>query len=447
MLQQSYFGGLIRLFLIGISYNLDPVHSKSAIKREDFVQGTAQNEGVYNRPSVVRSLESRSLWDIVTGTVQAAASAVQKFAIGQQLKATRTLNNTDVCYEGVGCFNYTENMRLDIGGPQSPEEVGTTFYFFTESSGEDLDELLNENKTTVMPDKTWTLSNWTLQKMREGLDTSKNMTVVTHGLTGSKRTPWMLPLVKAILSNLHGTVLVVDWEKGANGSYTDAGVNTPMPGVEIALFLYKIVAATLCKIGPDNITLVGFSMGAQVMGFAGRHFNKTASMPLARITGLDPAGYLFENTNVTLSKNDAKFVDVIHTQGGDIYDFKLGLRHSVGHVDFYPNGGSVQQGCPMKPTVGSKTFWDDFTCSHYRAPALYIESLNRSDCTFYSFHCASWEEFENRTCFDHFDPSQMGIMGYYSFEAGGRGDQYLYTNAQPPYCRGNNTTPPDVRKE
>ncbi|KAH9375831.1 hypothetical protein HPB48_004016 [Haemaphysalis longicornis] len=247
-------------------------------------------------------------------------------------------------------------MSLAIGGPQSPEDVKTTFYFFTENS-RDLDDLLNENKTTVKPEETWTLDNWTMEAMPEKINTSKMLVVVTHGLTGSKRTPWMLPLVQAILGNLHCTVLVVDWEKGANGSYTDAGVNTPMPGVQISLLLQKIIEETECKLGPDNITLLGFSMGAQVMGFAGRHFKKTTSMELARITGLDPAGYLFEKTNVTLSKHDARFVDIIHTQAGNIYDFKLGLEYSVGHVDFYPNGGSVQQGCPREPTVGSATFW------------------------------------------------------------------------------------------
>jgi Lipase len=45
--------------------------------------------------------------------------------------------------------------------------------------------------------------------------------------------------------------------------------------------------------------------------------------------------------SVQLDKSDADFVDVIHTCGGF-----LGFARPLGHVDFYPNGGSfVQPGC------------------------------------------------------------------------------------------------------
>lgn len=382
-------------------------------------------------------VEERNFWDLINPLKWA-----QDWLISSYLKAKRDLTRQPVCYENIGCFNLSENMRLKEGGPQSPQDVNTTFYFFNNSTSSDIDDLLNENKTTENPEKTWTLDNWTLESTKGLLDPNNRLTVVTHGLTGSKRTPWMMPLVIAILENLGGTVLVVDWGKGANGSYTDAGVNTPMPGALISLLLQKIITSTGCSISPQMIYLVGFSMGAQVMGFAGRHFHKTTKMLLGRITGLDPAGYLFENTNVTLSKHDAEFVDIIHTQAGNIYDFKLGLKDSVGHVDFYPNGGSVQQGCPADVSPTAKTFWDDFTCSHYRAPKLFIESLNNSSCTFYSYRCKDWNDFKTGDCVKNANRSDIGVMGYYSRQALGRGDQYLYTNQEPPYCRGNNTSPP-----
>lgn len=42
-----------------------------------------------------------------------------------------------------------------------------------------------------------------------------------------------------------------------------------------------------------------------------------------------------------LDKSDANFVDVIHTAGG-----AAGYFGTVGHVDFYPNGGTpIQPGC------------------------------------------------------------------------------------------------------
>ena len=59
-------------------------------------------------------------------------------------------------------------------------------------------------------------------------------------------------------------------------------------------------------------------------------------------SGLDPAGPYFSYTDpaVRLDPGDAHFVDVIHTDAG-----LLGTSQSVGHIDFFPNGGLRQPGC------------------------------------------------------------------------------------------------------
>lgn len=186
------------------------------------------------------------------------------------------------CYTDLGCFYIENNMSLQIGGPQHPDALDTTFYFFEKGSPY-LKDLLTENLTTVYPNMTYTVKNWTINSTLGILDTGLPLMVVTHGLTGSKRTPWMLPLVTALLDNVNCTVLVVDWEKGAAGTYPDAGVNTPMAGALISFFLQRIVNETKGAIGPKDITLVGFSMGAQVMGFTGRHFRNQMNKTLARI--------------------------------------------------------------------------------------------------------------------------------------------------------------------
>lgn len=62
------------------------------------------------------------------------------------------------------------------------------------------------------------------------------------------------------------------------------------------------------------------------------------------ILGLDPAGPGFEFASIQkkgLKKTDALFVDIIHTSGG-----VTGYFNSMGHADFYPNGGvPPQPGC------------------------------------------------------------------------------------------------------
>lgn len=69
---------------------------------------------------------------------------------------------------------------------------------------------------------------------------------------------------------------------------------------------------------------------------------------IPRITGLDPAFPLyFGGPQFHLSKGDADFVDVIHTDAGI-----LGYPYPIGDVDFYPNMGiKFQPGCIIKDVV------------------------------------------------------------------------------------------------
>lgn len=60
------------------------------------------------------------------------------------------------------------------------------------------------------------------------------------------------------------------------------------------------------------------------------------------IPGLDPAGPMFfVNDKMRISQDSAEFVDIIHTAR-----WMEGVNYQVGHVDFYPNGGTpIQPGC------------------------------------------------------------------------------------------------------
>lgn len=106
--------------------------------------------------------------------------------------------------------------------------------------------------------------------------------------------------------------------------------------------------------------LIGFSIGAHISAVIGRTAQRASyilprliqfstdadnsfwilSSVNYRITGLDPAFPLFYNSsnNKELNKEDAKFVDIIHTDAGI-----FGGPVSTGHADFYPNGGRRPQ--------------------------------------------------------------------------------------------------------
>merc|ERR1712029_1086153 len=158
--------------------------------------------------------------------------------------------------------------------------------------------------------------------------------------------------------------------------------------------------------------------GAHVAGCAGNKLNGS----IARITGLDPAKpRMYErDNNEKLDVSDAKFVDVIHTDGGTV-----GIEDQVGHVDFYPNGGvSTQPGCRwMGP------------CSHRRAYVYFIETVV-SPTGFLARKCQSWLAYQSDTC-SNAEESYMGNP-----ETSDRGNYYLETNAQPPYGKTSDRAAP-----
>lgn len=97
----------------------------------------------------------------------------------------------------------------------------------------------------------------------------------------------------------------------------------------------------------NSVHILGHSLGAHIAGFAGAKL----SGKIGRITGMDPAGPGFERPRFKepkdrLDASDAVFVDVIHTCGGTI-----GFSKSIGHADFFPNGGTFRQpGCSVLMT-------------------------------------------------------------------------------------------------
>lgn len=50
-------------------------------------------------------------------------------------------------------------------------------------------------------------------------------------------------------------------------------------------------------------------------------------------------------TIVRLDQSDAKYVDVVHSDMAYFVNGGFGLKQKIGHVDFFPNGGSQQPGC------------------------------------------------------------------------------------------------------
>lgn len=140
--------------------------------------------------------------------------------------------------------------------------------------------------------------------------------------------------------------MLLDWTKGAGTSYQAAVANTELVGRQLALVLLEAV-----KFGTklNDVHIIGFSLGAHVAGCASEVL-KSKKLLLGRITGLDPASPFFRHhvlreRSRKLDVSDARLVDVIHTDGSEIFTDGFGLLKPIGHIDFFPNGGREQPGC------------------------------------------------------------------------------------------------------
>ncbi|ESP05106.1 hypothetical protein LOTGIDRAFT_102360, partial [Lottia gigantea] len=144
-------------------------------------------------------------------------------------------------------------------------------------------------------------------------------------------------------------VIIVYWEEGAAMFYPQAASNTKTMGRRLADMIEAMSDSE--GISLNMVHLVGHGLGAHVAGFAGKRLNFLGiGERLGRITALDPSGpgFALEDDNDHLDMTDAEFVDVIHSNDGELFHLAFGYLsgRSVGHADFYPNGGKVQPNCP-----------------------------------------------------------------------------------------------------
>lgn len=103
----------------------------------------------------------------------------------------------------------------------------------------------------------------------------------------------------------------------------------------------------------------------------------------SRISGLDPAFYGFYPPLIEgpVSKDDAEFVDTIHTDS-----FWIGSPYPAGHVSFFPNDAKIQPGCPPLRFAGymdfinSKKFHTIYTIDFFKECLFYLRFLQSSTC-------------------------------------------------------------------
>lgn len=204
--------------------------------------------------------------------------------------------------------------------------------------------------------------------------------------------------------------VVIDTSDYVDTLYSWSAFNTNELGEALAVGLKELI-----KFVPEEkIHLIGHSLGAHIVGSAGRHFQVLTDRILPRITGLDPANPCF-NEGEALSgicRGDAEFVDIIHSNAK-----VLGKRDPIGDVDFYPNGVvSVQPGCL------------DPSCSHARAWELYAETVHPgNENHLLAVKCNSVLSLDTGAC-----PGKAIPLGF-ACPRTAKGNYFLKTNDKFPF--------------
>uniref|UniRef100_A0A670Y7D6 Triacylglycerol lipase n=1 Tax=Pseudonaja textilis TaxID=8673 RepID=A0A670Y7D6_PSETE len=296
----------------------------------------------------------------------------------------------EVCYVRLGCFTddipWAGTVERPIARlPWSPQEINTRFLLYTKKNLDDFQEI-----TAIHPE-TIDYSNFNASKITR---------FITHGFIDQGEERWLSDMCKRMLQVEDVNCICIDWVKGSRCAYTQAANNIRVVGSEVAYFVN--ILKEKYGYSPSMVHFIGHSLGAHAAAELGSRIKG-----IGRITGLDPAQPYFQGTppEIRLDKNDAEFVDVIHTDSAPTIPFLgFGMSQAIGHLDFYPNGGILMPGCkknPLSQIVDIDGIWEgtrDFVaCNHLRSYKYYSDSILFPD-GFLGYPCGAYNLFEDN-CF------------------------------------------------
>ncbi|KAK0166814.1 hypothetical protein PV327_004297 [Microctonus hyperodae] len=334
-----------------------------------------------------------------------------------------------VCFDHLGCF-IDPPKRLTLNRPpEHPNIIQTKFLLYTRKNREP--EILHYDDESKSIE-------------RSNFNGSKRLKILAHGFKGSGSNAGVITATNLLLDLDDVNVIVIDWTRGAGTTYQAAVANTELVGRQLALIILDAI-----KLGtkPDDIHIAGFSLGAHVAGCASEVLKKKKLL-LGRITGLDPASPLFRHhilreRSRKLDVSDARLVDVIHTDGSEIFTDGFGLLKPIGHIDFFPNGGRQQPGCKdIKNSIIYSHLHEDeldrsIACSHLRAWQLYVATLQSQfeECKFIGWICPRRADtFVYGNCFPLENSRELNQEMGFGVDGGLLGSYYLPTRSESPFC-------------
>ncbi|CAG9861221.1 unnamed protein product [Phyllotreta striolata] len=249
--------------------------------------------------------------------------------------------------------------------------------------------------------------------LNKGYDDRKDTVFVIHGWHNEYDSPMCSTVSHAILNSKDVNVFIVDWSKIAKQNYFTARYSVAGVAKIVGRLIDDLIESNALQL--NRTFFVGHSLGAHVAGICGAVLKGKVN----HIVGLDPALPLFpwDEVDGRLDPTDAQFVQVIHTCSGI-----LGYNRDLGHVDYWPNGGSDQPGCGGLLDIGG-------ACSHSRSYKYFAESVMSDG--FLSHKCDNYEDYENGKC----DKEPTSPMGEYSPDYRATGRYFLQTHSESPFSQ------------
>ncbi|KAL0870627.1 hypothetical protein ABMA27_005587 [Loxostege sticticalis] len=199
--------------------------------------------------------------------------------------------------------------------------------------------------------------------------------VVSHGWLNKQSSNVNQRIRDAFLGRSDVNVIVVEWRRLAMSDYITAMRGVPAVGRAVGQFIRFVINTVGGNL--NDFHLIGFSLGSHVVGNAGRELGGR----VARITGLDPAGPLWDNNNQRLNRNDGVYVEAIHTDGSVA---GYGIGTPIARVDFFPNGGRSQPGCTTN------------VCDHNRSWELFAATVTHNHLV--GNRCDNMNQVSNNNC-------------------------------------------------
>ncbi|KAK9507394.1 hypothetical protein O3M35_007259 [Rhynocoris fuscipes] len=241
--------------------------------------------------------------------------------------------------------------------------------------------------------------------------------IFIHGYVGNSTVPQMEMLKNKLLERNEGlNVIALDYGPLAHKLYPIAAhysEDVGKIGSQLIDFLIENGAKT------TDFHVIGLSLGAHIAGFVGYNVK---SGKIARVTALDAPtiGFIIVGKHGRVDKDDAEFVDCIHTCSGT-----ASFMEHMCHADFYPNGGkSPQPGCGTGVTA--------MGCSHVRSQDYFTESAEKGHL-FYALTCQELTKDGPNDCVD-----EGALMGYPADQKL-QGIFYVETGSKYPFSNTHTT--------